>query len=513
MAYLVALSLAGLVDAISYMVVAPSIIFYVLELGGNKEQYGIILSAFSFASFCAKPFLGGASDRFGFKIPYIFSLSLAALGGLLYVLASLGSKSKISIGMVLVSRLLGGVGAASSALGYAYLARVVPNKDQTKTSSLLSMMRIVGMSAGPGVNIFLAGINGELMGFQLDPLNAVGLVLFGSNVLAMLSIVFLLDEPPEETSSLHKKKSSHFSDDGLEEEVGLKAWCKSCLCAEIAVPILSTFALNANFQLIETGFAPVASHVLGWGPVQTSTVLGSTSILIFFTMILVYQLSARKVSDERLLFFGLSLSTFGYTLMYFLWNADAPAWHLIIPIVLGVCSFPFLGAPTRSVFTKMVDTKPLLDNHRGTMQAVLSMSASVAGFVTPGFVAAFVLRHPEQVEASAHHREMTPLALFAPAMSVLTLIGLAYMQWKLSRRPHVIESDDADVEESMADERTRLMQVSAANTSTRRFSSERPRQRLSCHQEAHRRQSAILMGFPQQSMLDELDAHENEVTD
>jgi phosphatidylserine synthase len=52
---LIVLSLVGLIDAISYMAVAPSLIFYVQELGGTKEQYGLIMSAFSFCSFCLKP--------------------------------------------------------------------------------------------------------------------------------------------------------------------------------------------------------------------------------------------------------------------------------------------------------------------------------------------------------------------------------------------------------------------------------------------------------------------------
>jgi MFS family permease len=125
--YIVALSVVGLVDAISYMVVAPSIVFYVLELGGTKEQYGVILSAFSFASFCAKPFLGNWCDRIGFKIPYIFSLSIAASGGLVYLLASL-AHGNVAVAMVLIGRLLGGVGAASSALGFAYLAKVVARR-------------------------------------------------------------------------------------------------------------------------------------------------------------------------------------------------------------------------------------------------------------------------------------------------------------------------------------------------------------------------------------------------
>ena len=41
--YLVALAIVGIVDSISYMVVAPSLIFYVLENGGTKYSYGTFL--------------------------------------------------------------------------------------------------------------------------------------------------------------------------------------------------------------------------------------------------------------------------------------------------------------------------------------------------------------------------------------------------------------------------------------------------------------------------------------
>jgi len=51
-------AIVGLVDAISFMVVGPSVVFYVYGLGGTKEDYGIVLAAFSLASFLFKPVLG-----------------------------------------------------------------------------------------------------------------------------------------------------------------------------------------------------------------------------------------------------------------------------------------------------------------------------------------------------------------------------------------------------------------------------------------------------------------------
>jgi ceroid-lipofuscinosis MFS transporter 7 len=101
-------ALVGLVDAISYMIVAPSIVFYVRQLGGTLGQYGVIISAFSFASFLFKPVLGYWTDKAGkFRLPYLSSLAAAIVGSSLYFLASAFSGST-AIALLLAGRLLGG---------------------------------------------------------------------------------------------------------------------------------------------------------------------------------------------------------------------------------------------------------------------------------------------------------------------------------------------------------------------------------------------------------------------
>lgn len=111
--YLVALTVVGLADAISYMLVTPSLVFYVSQNGGTMHQYGIIMSAFSFSSFIAKPALGWWSDKKGFRVPYASSLVLALLGGILYVAASALPRGAIAVNAILAARLLGGCGGAN----------------------------------------------------------------------------------------------------------------------------------------------------------------------------------------------------------------------------------------------------------------------------------------------------------------------------------------------------------------------------------------------------------------
>lgn len=56
--FVFALAILGLVDSISFMIVMPSLAFYISSLGGSQDYYGFVLSIYSFTSFCGKPVLG-----------------------------------------------------------------------------------------------------------------------------------------------------------------------------------------------------------------------------------------------------------------------------------------------------------------------------------------------------------------------------------------------------------------------------------------------------------------------
>jgi MFS family permease len=249
------LSMIGLVDAISYMAIAPSLIFYVLQLGGDKEMYGIIMSAFSLASFCGKPLYGIWVDRTGnkFRTPYIASFLLAIFGALLYFFGNAVTSPRTAVAMILVGRLFSGLGGANQALGFAYIALVVPHDQQTRTSTILSMTRIMGMALGPAVNLFLSKIHTTvtMFGFTMviDSLNSVGLLLAGGNLFVMMCVILFLEEPiPKE-----KKLPEALMGMGASHAAGHKKsiW-RAFLNIEIWLPILILLVVNSSFQLYVT---------------------------------------------------------------------------------------------------------------------------------------------------------------------------------------------------------------------------------------------------------------------
>ncbi|CAJ1970157.1 unnamed protein product [Cylindrotheca closterium] len=420
------LDVIGLIDSISYMAVSPSLIFYVLQLGGTTKDYGWIMSVFSFASFCGKPAYGAWVDKGGnkFRVPYLSSLVVSVIGALLYFLAVTVTDPRIAVGMIFVGRFLSGIGAANQALGYAYLASIVPPEMQTRTATMITVVRIVGMVVGPGINYFLDSVHGQVFGVPVGPLNSVGLLLAIGYFVAALVVYFIMPEPPEKDNTV---KLPEAFDAGSSDSANF--WI-ACLSIDILLPTFILFAANSAFQLIETALPPAASHGLRWGPSEASAVLGAVSIAIFGVMGVVMFMSTSGVSDTKLVAAGNLLFLVGGVSIYLMWTDVANAWQYILPVMISISGFPFIASPNRSNFTKAVMDRPVLESNQATMHAILSMFHSVAGFTTPGFVAAYVIRSPQQVDASADNRELTSLALYAPVLCALSLVGLYYIAWK-----------------------------------------------------------------------------------
>jgi Na+/melibiose symporter-like transporter len=409
------LCLVSFMDAISFMIVAPSLIFFVIDiLKGNKEWYGIIMSSFSLASFITKPILGYVCDHYdNFRMPYLVSAGIATIGGLVYFYASnvpshTTSRNNIGLWLLLLGRCLGGIGSANSTLGFTYIAKVVPENDMTQANAFLSMMRVIGMTLAPASFAILARIPpttvslGGGISFQIDSLNSVGLLLAACNALEWIVLYIFLQEPPIERvkaiqAARHMNSQSfrhhgsnntsmrgsgigaglhhHGSDDETKQKKRTttdwrKTWefVKACFCFEILLFVFGILCLNSNFQLLETSLAPASNDALGWGPVQVSMLFGANAVFLLLIIAWTFYLSSIGVDDFDLLLVGLILSVVSYLLLYGWWQRGTAPWKFVTPVMLSTGAFPFLGAPTRSLYTKVVAAKSRLRNHQGTMQ-------------------------------------------------------------------------------------------------------------------------------------------------
>lgn len=110
------------------------------------------------------------------------------------------------------------------------------------------MVRVLGMASGPGFNVLLGNVHGTILGIPVNNLNAVGLLLVGANILAIITIFSLLEEPKVDLS-IHHHHSSNEKDETPDQANGRWETLRSVMSLEILVPIVSIFSFNASFQL------------------------------------------------------------------------------------------------------------------------------------------------------------------------------------------------------------------------------------------------------------------------
>lgn len=245
-AFILPFSIINALGSVTNIVLGPSLVFYVLENGGTKEDYGVVLGAYSLASFAAKPFIGLFSDRVGFRIVYFVTLAIAALGGLVYFAAG-AFDGMVAIGLICMGRLLNGLGlgAAVQALDFAYIARTVENEEQTKINTFLSLVSMFGFLVGPIINFILADLDSQWFGVKIDNLSSVGLVLFACNLLALIAIYFLLEEPTDiELNEPPIQSTTEESNKG-----SVLTCVRHSLRFSILLPLFTVFTYNTGFEM------------------------------------------------------------------------------------------------------------------------------------------------------------------------------------------------------------------------------------------------------------------------
>jgi MFS family permease len=163
----------------------PALPLYVILLGGQESDVGMVMGAFTLTSVVLRPYVGRGVDN-GRRKPFLL------LGALIFVLASLFYNLAGNVPLVLLVRALHGVGIACFTTAAAtYIADIVPASRRGAALGYYGMFANVSMSIGP----FIGGL--LMRAFSLP-------VLFAASAgmgLASLGIVSLLREPARAPSS------------------------------------------------------------------------------------------------------------------------------------------------------------------------------------------------------------------------------------------------------------------------------------------------------------------------
>jgi len=234
------------VDLIGFGIVLPLLPIYADQIGASGTQIGFLVVSYSIAQLFFAPIWGRLSDRFGRRRILIIGLVGSAASYLVFAFAG-------SIAILLLSRILAGVGGANISVAQAYVADVTSPEERSGKLGILGSAFALGFVFGPALGGVLAPIATELPGLVASALCAIN---------AVLAIFFLPESLPPH---LRTEKGSRFvKGEGLRLRDLLE---RRDILLLLSVSFLFTAAfavMHPTFALLVSGGFGLSATVVGW---------------------------------------------------------------------------------------------------------------------------------------------------------------------------------------------------------------------------------------------------------
>ncbi|XP_042901339.1 uncharacterized protein [Parasteatoda tepidariorum] len=164
--------LFNLFTGLGYAIIFPTIWNYIHKrLKGESDMLGIIIAAYSLSSFFANPLIGWWNDKsLNTKMILLVTILAEMIGSLLYFVG-------MHTWVLIIGRLISGVGAGGGAAVLADITRTTSEDERTPVLSVVIASRQLGLIFGPAFNIFLSKIDFSLFSLPVDEYSSPGLFM------------------------------------------------------------------------------------------------------------------------------------------------------------------------------------------------------------------------------------------------------------------------------------------------------------------------------------------------
>lgn len=128
------------------------------HFNASDLEIGVLVAVFSFIQFIFNPYFGHLSDRQGRKPIIVFCLLLSASSYLIFAFTN-------SYTVLLISRIVAGLGGSSISVAQAYIADVTTKEDRSRGMGLIGAAFALGFVFGPLIGGFLSNYGIPVIGF------------------------------------------------------------------------------------------------------------------------------------------------------------------------------------------------------------------------------------------------------------------------------------------------------------------------------------------------------------
>lgn len=140
------------IDLLGFGIIIPILPNYAISVGASTFFVGIIAGSFSLMNFLMTSYLGQWSDKTGRRPVLIFTVSMNAWSYFLLAFSN-------NIWLVLISRVIAGIGSANISVAQAYIADITSVEERTKKMGMIGMAFGLGFIFGPPIGGFLKNLD------------------------------------------------------------------------------------------------------------------------------------------------------------------------------------------------------------------------------------------------------------------------------------------------------------------------------------------------------------------
>ncbi|MFA6597711.1 MAG: MFS transporter [Ignavibacteriaceae bacterium] len=267
------------VDLLGFGILIPILpTFAVKALHIPESAIGIVLAVYSLVQFIFNPIFGSLSDKYGRRKIILITLLLNATGYVIFAFTH-------SFLMLLLSRVVAGVGGSSIGVAQAYIADVTTKEDRSKGMGLIGVAFGLGFVFGPIMGGLLSSFGYMVTGFAAASFS----------FLAFSFSFFLLPE------SLTEDKKELVVKRKIFDTTAFKKVLSNPL---ISIVILLFFVVTFSVANIYGTFALLGHGVYGFSDMQNGMIFGVVGIVGAIVQGGLIGRLAKKYSDQKLITFG-----------------------------------------------------------------------------------------------------------------------------------------------------------------------------------------------------------------
>ncbi|PIW70100.1 MAG: tetracycline resistance MFS efflux pump [Ignavibacteriales bacterium CG12_big_fil_rev_8_21_14_0_65_30_8] len=296
------------IDLLGFGILIPILpTFSTIELNLNEFSIGLVLAIYSLTQFIFGPILGNLSDRVGRRPLIIGCLFLNAVGYVIFAFTN-------SFMLLLISRVVAGVGGSSVAVAQAYIADITTKDNRSKGMGMIGAAFGLGFVFGPLIGGFLSKYGYEVTGFASASFS----------FMAFLFTIFFLPESLKKTADHATKKVRK-----LVDIPAVKVLFKN---NKIAFLIIMFFILVFSVANIYGTFALIGYKVYKFNDMQNGIMYGIIGIVSAGVQGGLLRIITKYFSDAKIVIGAAFLMMIGLAMIPYAGNMSG---LIIVTVVLA----------------------------------------------------------------------------------------------------------------------------------------------------------------------------------